>query len=69
MQRWQKTEETVLCVGVKKFTSKKERKGGKKGLMSDGCAVDSFLLDPSWTVMCARPRFLSLMACAPVMKE
>lgn len=65
MQHWQQMDETVLCTGVKKCTSKK--KGGKKtGLMFDGCAVASFLLDSLWFVMSVRPTVLSLMPCVAV---
>ncbi len=67
MQRWRQTGEAVLCAGVKKCTLKKKGRGKRTDVR--GCAVDSFLLDSVLTLMSVRPRFLSLMACAPVIKE
>lgn len=49
-----------------KSSPQKMKGGEKKGLMSDVCAVISFLLDSLRLVMSVGPRFLSLMACAPV---
>lgn len=49
-----------------KSSPQKMKGGEKKGLMSDMCAVISFLLDSLRLVMSVGPRFLSLMACAPV---
>lgn len=38
----------------------------EEGLMSDGCAADSFLSDSLWPAMSAGPRFPPLMARTPV---
>lgn len=67
---WQQIECGPFCALVLKSAPQKRKEGGGKkkknrGLMSDGCAVASFLSDSLWLVMSGRPRFhLPLMARA-----
>lgn len=56
MQHWLQVEETVLCVIVKNKVEEKR-------------TDDLKTTDSLWPMLSAKPRFPSLMACVPVIKD